>query len=95
MAKFLIEVPHAADLVACTRVVKQFLESGSHLLTHADWGCMDGDHRAWIIVEVADKNEAMAIVPPALRATAHVIGLNQFSLPQIDAILKQHTPATP
>jgi len=91
MARFLIEVTHEAERVACARVVKVFLTSGSHLLTHADWGCMDGDHRAWLIVDVADKNEAMGIVPPELRPTARVVGLNQFSIGQIDVILKKHS----
>jgi hypothetical protein len=94
MARFLIECSHEPDELTCARVVKLFLASGSHLLTHADWGCMDGDHRAWIIVDVPDKNAAMAIVPPALRTTATIIGLNQFSLDQIDAILKKHSSAS-
>ena len=94
MARFLIEVTHEAEAVACARVVKVFLTSGSHLLTHADWGCMDGDHRAWIIVDVANKNEAMAIVPPGLRSGARVVGLNSFSVDQIDAILKKHASAS-
>ena len=90
MAKFLIEVPHDPDTAACARVVHVFLTSGSHFLTQADWGCMDGDHRAWIIVDVANKLEAVAIVPPALRASARVVGLNQFSIDQIEPILKRH-----
>ena len=94
MARFLIEVSHEAEAVACARVVKVFLASGSHLLTHADWGCMDGDHRAWIIVDVANKNEALAIVPPALRSAARVVGLNYFSMSQIDEILKKHASAS-
>lgn len=93
MAKFLIEVAHEPDELACARVVKIFLSSGSHLLTHAEWGCMDGDHRAWMIVDVADKHEAMGIVPPALRSAARIIGLNQFSMSHIDEILKKHAPA--
>ena len=92
MPRFLIEVPHQPDTAACARVVKVFLTSGSHLLTHADWGCMDGEHRAWMIVDVASKDEALAIVPPAFRAAARVTGLNFFSLDQIDAILKEHRP---
>jgi len=93
MARFLIEVPHEPDQLACARIVKIFLTSGSHLLTHADWGCMDGDHRAWMIVDVADKNEAMGIVPPGLRSVARVVGLNQFSMAQIDGILGKHASA--
>jgi hypothetical protein len=94
VARFLIEVPHEAEVAACARVVKAFLASGSHLLTHADWGCMDGDHRAWIIVDVANKAEAQAIVPPVFRASARVVALNHFSMDQIDQILKQHPSAS-
>lgn len=94
MAKFLIEVPHDPDTAACARVVHVFLTSGSHFLTQADWGCMDGDHRAWIIVDVANKQEAISIVPPAFRASARVVGLNQFSIDQIEPILKQHGSAS-
>ena len=90
MPRFLIEVPHEAETLACARVVKVFLTSGSHFLSHADWGCLDGDHRAWLIVDVANKAEALAIVPPAFRSTARIVGLNHFSMDQIDQILKRH-----
>ena len=49
MPRFLIEVPHEPEQLACARTVKIFLNTGSHFLTHADWGCMDGDHKAWFI----------------------------------------------
>ena len=94
MPKFLIEVEHDAETVACARAVKIFLESGSHFLSQAEWGCMDGDHHAWMIVEVDDKREAMAIVPPGMRSRTRVIGLNRFSLDHIDAILRKHTRST-
>ncbi|HYX20866.1 MAG TPA: hypothetical protein VFA98_08480 [Thermoanaerobaculia bacterium] len=41
MPRFLIEVPHEAETVACARVVDVFLKSGSHFLSNADWGCRD------------------------------------------------------
>ena len=94
MARFLIELPHDPERVACARVVKVFLTSGSHLLTHADWGCMDGDHRAWLIVDVANKQEALGIIPPAFRASARIVGLNYFSLESIEAILSGHPSAS-
>jgi hypothetical protein len=93
MPRFLIEVPHDPDVVGCARVVKVFLSSGSHLLTHADWGCRDGDHHAWMIVDVSSKDEARAIVPPAFRASARVVALNHFSMDEIDTILKEHQSA--
>ena len=76
MARFLIEVPHEPD--ACVRVVKIFLKTGSHFLTHADWGCKDGVHKAWIIAEVDSREEARSIVPPAMRSQAKVVQLNYY-----------------
>jgi hypothetical protein len=90
MAKFLIEVPHEPETVACARVVHVFLTTGSHFLSRAEWGCLDGDHRAWMIVDVDDKDQARAVVPPAFRPLARVVGLNQFKLEMIESILKQH-----
>jgi len=90
MPKFLIEIPHEKEIVACAKVVQIFLTSGSHFLTNAEWGCMDGDHRCWMIVDVEHKNEALGIVPPGLRAGARVIQLNRFTMAEIDNILREH-----
>jgi hypothetical protein len=90
MPRFLIEVPHDPDPIACARVIQVFLVSGSHFLTHADWGCRDGDHRAWIVADVESKAEALAIVPPAFRSAAKVVTLTQFTLDEIDAVLARH-----
>ena len=90
MAKFLIEVPHPEETVACARVVDVFLKTGSHYLTGADWGCKDGVHKSWMLVDVDGKEDALRIVPPAFRADARVIQLNSFSMQEIDGILKKH-----
>jgi len=89
-SKFLIEVPHEAETVACARVVDVFLKSGSHFLSNADWGCRDGEHKAWLLVDVADKNEARRIVPPAFRDQAKITRLNTFSMEEIQDILDRH-----
>ena len=90
MPRFLIEVPHEAETIACARAVRFLLQTGSHYLTHADFGCRDGDHRGWIIVEVESKVEARNTLPPGSRAQARIVGLNKFSLEEIDELLKQH-----
>jgi hypothetical protein len=90
MARYLIEVPHDPEVKACARVVQVFLETGSHLLTHADWGCLDGQHSAWLIVETDNKEEARFVVPPAFRTDAKITGLNNFTMEQIDSILSHH-----
>jgi hypothetical protein len=46
MPRFLIEVPHEATARECALAVKILLTAGSHYLTHADFGCRDGEHKA-------------------------------------------------
>jgi nicotinate-nucleotide pyrophosphorylase len=89
-AKFLIEVPHEPTMIACVRAVEALLKSGSHFVTRADWGCKDGEHKAWIIVEVENKDEARAIVPPAFRSDAKIVQLNSFTIEEMESIARQH-----
>ena len=89
-SRFLIEVPHEATMIACARAVQTLMQTGSHFLTHADWGCKDGEHKAWIIVEVGSKDEARGILPPALRSQAKVVQLNTFSLADMEQMMRQH-----
>ena len=95
MPRFLIEVPHEKEVVACARAVEIFLRTGSHFLTHAEWGCMDGDHRALLIIEVGSKEEARNVVPPDFRAQARIVQLNAFSLEQIVALRQRHEAGQP
>ncbi len=88
--RFLIEVPHEEATVACARAVEVFLTTGSHFLSHADWGCRDGVHKAWMVVEVDSRDEARAIVPPAFRAQTKIVKLNCFTMEEIDQILRDH-----
>jgi hypothetical protein len=90
MPRFLVEVPHDPERVACARVVEIFLKTGSHYLTHADWGCKDGDHKAWIIADADNREEARSIVPAAMRSQAKIVQLNCFSMGEIEEILYQH-----
>ena len=90
MGRFLIEVPHEPTVTECARAVEILLKTGSHFFTNADWGCKDGVHKAWIIVELDSKDEARGIVPPVFRSHAKVVQLNAFSIEEIEEILRQH-----
>jgi len=90
MPRFLIEVPHESDLVGCARAVKVLLETGSHFLTHADFGCHDNVHKAWLIVDVESKDEARGILPPSYRHDARIVELCKFELQQVDDLIKRH-----
>ena len=92
MPRFLIEVPHEPTAGECARAADTFLRTGSHFLTRADWGCMDDDHKAWLIVEVDSKEEARGIIPPAFRSQAKVVQLNAFTLAQVEELRRHHQP---
>ena len=91
MARFLIEVPHQANTAACERAVRILLNTGSHFLSHADWGCLDGVHKAWLIMDLESKEQARNILPPAYRRQAQIVQLNEFTMEQIDEIARHHT----
>ncbi|MFN2196633.1 MAG: hypothetical protein ACK2UW_10990 [Anaerolineales bacterium] len=90
MPKFLVEVPHDEDRMACIQAIQAFVETGSHFLANAEWGCEDGEHKAWIIVDVEDKATARAIVPPNYRHNTSIVRLTRYSQRQVDKMLGDH-----
>ena len=75
MSNFLIEVPHGEDKAACMHAIQIFVETGSHFLANADWGCSDHEHKAWLIVDVETKEQALQIVPSLYRQHAKITKL--------------------
>jgi len=90
MTRFLIEVTHDPDPWACARVVETFLRTGSQYLAQADWGCTDGQHVAWMIVEAASREEALRIIPPHFRPETRVVKLNKFTLEELARLMRHH-----
>jgi hypothetical protein len=90
MAKYLVEVFHSADKIECLRTIQIFLSSGSHFLTHADWGCLDGEHKAWFVIEVESKEEALRIVPSYYRNNTKITKLSNFNLQEVENMLRYH-----
>ncbi|HET6273188.1 MAG TPA: hypothetical protein VFG32_09410 [Bacteroidota bacterium] len=74
MERYLIVSPHTDE--DCMRVLQQIEATG--YITRFDWGCKDGDHTGWVIVEATSKAEALMVVPTAQRAKAHVVKLTKF-----------------
>ena len=90
MPKYLIEIPHGSDKIECLRSVEILLSTGSHFLTNADWGCMDGIHKAWFFMDANSKDEALMVVPPAYRKDTKISQLNKFKLNDVRELLKHH-----
>jgi hypothetical protein len=79
MPRFLIEVPHDGTKESCDLAVREFLGTGSHFVTNADWGCSDEVHKAWFIAELDSKEDALLLLPPAFRRNATVVTLEKFT----------------
>jgi len=90
MSRYLIEVEHKADKWACDQAIEAFFNTGSHFLTNADWGCIDGEHKAWFFLDIGSKEEAKRIVPPAFRPFTRVIELTKFNSKNMDGLKPLH-----
>ena len=86
MPRYLIEVPHDPAHSTCQRAVWAITRCGSHFLTHAEWGCRDGAHAAWLILELPTRADALQLVPPAFRADARVVELVQMSPQELERL---------
>jgi hypothetical protein len=85
---YLIEVRHADGREACMRALHALDQSGSHFVTHAEFGCEDGIHCGWLTVDVENRDVAEQIVPPEFRADTRVVQLRKFTRDEIKRMLE-------
>ena len=82
MNRYLVVSPHSAE--DCVRALKQVEAIGS--ITHFDWGCKDGEHCGWVIIEAENKPEALMVVPTFERPKARAIQLTKFAPEDVRAL---------
>ena len=75
MDRYLVISPHTAE--ECKRAVKEVHAAG--YITHFDWGCTDGDHTGWVVLEAASAKEALMVVPAMQRHSARAVKLVKFA----------------
>lgn len=79
MDRYLIISPHtAAD---CKKVLPEV--TALEYTTHFDWGCEDGEHVGWAIIEADNAKEALLVVPSYQRSGAKAVKLKKFSPEEI------------
>lgn len=83
MPRFLIEIKHSDDVEGCVRSLDAIVNQGSHLVTHAEFGCADGVHSGWLIVDVEDRETACQIIPPSFREDSRVVELRTWTKDEI------------
>jgi len=81
MYRYLVVSNHTAE--DCHHTVEQFVYHG-HIMNY-DWGCEDGVHKSWAIIESEDESQALLTVPPRLRSRARATRLAKFTPEKIQA----------
>jgi hypothetical protein len=83
VGRFLIESPHT--LAECLRAMDEVLAQGPEELARYDWGCLNGDHTGYAIIEACSKQAAEVAVPAFLRYKTRIVELNKFMPEQVRA----------
>jgi hypothetical protein len=74
MDRFLIETPHREQ--DCLKLI-QLLHAQGYLMQF-DWGCLNGVHTGWAVIEAGNLAEARLVVPPLVRGQAHVVKVSKL-----------------
>lgn len=85
MPKYLIEVSQPAN-VAAKQIASSVRAIGSHFATHACWRQQNGMATGSLVVEAADRQWALCVVPPNMRPGAKAV--------QLEALATNAGPAT-
>ena len=75
MQRYMIETPHTQE--DCLGLLDEINAQG--YLAHLDWGCYDGVHIGWAVIEAENLAQARLAVPPLARTKARVVRLNKFT----------------
>jgi len=84
MEKFLIEIHNGGDRVSCLRSIQSFLSSRTHFVTSVEWGCLDEENKAWLVIETGKREDALRIIPAAYRQSAKITKLQSLNSTEID-----------
>jgi hypothetical protein len=86
MNKYMVISPHTEE--ECSIVVHQVIAAG--YTTHTDWGCMDGDHTGYAVIEAESHEQALLFVPSLVRPKAKAVMVVRF-YPEEDEVELTHT----
>lgn len=75
MDRYLIISDHSNE--DCLHILDLVQAQG--YLHHYDWGCKDGVHVGWAIIEAENREEALLSVPTIIRNKARAVRLNKFT----------------
>lgn len=76
-ATYLITSSHTPE--TCLAALDAMSSAGKEALAQCEWGCMDGDHTAYMMVQADSKEDALAKLPEDAREGAKVTKLVKFT----------------
>ena len=85
-SQYFIESPHTKE--ECLAALDAIAEHGKNALNRWDFGCMEGNHTGYAMVEAQSENEALNQVPDIIRHKARVNKVHRFSTEEIAAFHK-------
>jgi hypothetical protein len=86
MNKYLIEIQHGGNKASCIRYLQAYLRPRTHLVKSVEWGCFEGENKAWLIIKAGSREDALGVVPALYRKNARITRLNKFALEGIAGI---------
>jgi hypothetical protein len=84
-SRFLVTAPHTKE--ECMKTLDEAKAVGKNFLAKVDWGCMAGDHTAYVILEAKDEAAVREMIP-ASWSEVRVVKLNKFTPAQIESFHK-------
>jgi hypothetical protein len=79
MRKYIIEIKNGGNRTSCIRAIQVFLDSRAHLVESVEWGCIEEERKAWLVIKTDSKETALKIVPAAYRQNAIISRLHKFT----------------
>jgi hypothetical protein len=84
MARYLLTIPHTYE--DCIAELDSVFAHSKELLARFDWGCKDGEHVGWVLIEAGSESTARSMLPIAFRTKASVRMVNKFTPEDIQAM---------
>lgn len=85
-SRFLVSAPHTKE--ECVKTLDEANAMGSKFLGKCEWGCMAGDHTAYLMIDAKDEAALKAMLP-ASWTKAKIVKLNTFTPEQIKSFHKK------
>ncbi len=81
MTRYLITAKHSPE--QCLQALDEELAKGSDVLEKFVYGCKEGDHTGYAIVEAKSRSDALALVPDFLQDDACISRVDLFTAAEI------------